>query len=144
MPETQSYQNHKRYVPAYHYYTAAGSLAVLVWAVYRAIQNFSLDRIMILLLVVVLIMVSFWARAFALVAQNRIIRLEERLRLATIVGDPLRSRIDDLGMSQLIALRFASDAEAPGLMKRVLDEKITDGDQIKRLIKDWRTDDARM
>jgi hypothetical protein len=144
MSETQSYQNHKRYVPAYHYYTAAGALAVLVWAIYRVIQNFSLDRIMMLLLVVVVILVSYWARAFALGAQDRIIRLEERLRLATIVPDPLRSRIDDLAVSQLIALRFASDAEAPGLMKRVLDENITDSNQIKLLIKDWRADHVRV
>jgi len=144
MPETQSYQNHKRYVPAYHYYTAAGAFAVLVWAIYRVIQNFSLDRIMMLLLVVVVILVSYWARAFALGAQDRIIRLEERLRLATIVPDPLRSRIDDLAVSQLIALRFASDAEAPVLMKRVLDENITDSNRIKLLIKDWRADHVRV
>jgi hypothetical protein len=132
------------YVPAYHYYTAAAGFAVLVWAIYRTIQSFSLDRVMMLLLVVVVILVSYWARAFALGAQNRIIRLEERLRLAAILPEALRPRVDDLRMSQLIALRFASDAEVPALMKRVLDENLTGSNEIKQLIKDWRPDYARL
>jgi hypothetical protein len=75
--------------------------------------------------------------------QDRIIRLEERLRLAAVLEEPLRSRARELTDSQLLGLRFASDQELPGLVERALDEKL-DRTQIKKAITDWRPDYLRV
>ena len=79
-------------------------------------------------------------RTNALVVQDRVIRLEERLRMARLLPDDLRPRIDEFTVSQLAALRFASDAELHDLARRVLVEKIERRDEIKRAIKNWRAD----
>ena len=82
-------------------------------------------------------------RSYATHLQDRVIRLEERLRLATILPEPLRSRISDLTDSQIIGLRFASDAELPALTQRALDEKLSRSD-IKKAVTDWRPDYSRV
>jgi hypothetical protein len=82
-------------------------------------------------------------RSFVTHLQDRIIRLEERLRLSTVLQEPLRSRVTELTDSQLIGLRFASDAELPALVQRALDEKLSRRD-IKKAIVEWRPDYARV
>ena len=95
------------------------------------------------LLAIALAFLAFYARSFPLTAQNRVIRLEERLRLQQLLPEPLRARIPELTTSQLVALRFASDGEVAGLVEQTLAEGLTN-DAIKRRIKEWRADFLRM
>ena len=96
-----------------------------------------------LALAVGLILMFWYMRVFAVTVQDRVIRLEERLRMEALLPADLKTRIPEFSPGQLVALRFASDAELPALARRVLDEKLTDQKAIKRLIKEWRADHLR-
>jgi hypothetical protein len=138
----QSYENHPRFVPGFHF-LAFGILVInLIWQLVRVVRELSIDAAVALLLAVALILVAFYTRTFALTVQDRVIRLEERLRLARVCPD-LAGRIPELTPRQLIALRFASDEELPDLARRVLDERITDPKVIKKAIRNWRADELR-
>ena len=75
--------------------------------------------------------------------QDRLIRLEERLRYERVLPEELRWRADELTVDQFVSLRFASDEELPALMRKVLDDKLTERKAIKQLIKNWRADYLR-
>ena len=140
----QNYENHRRYIFGYH--VAAGFLAFafVVYAVYEVIVDFSASALFAVFLGVALVLVGFYAREFALKAQDRVIRLEETLRLGWLLPEDLKSHIASLSMDQLVALRFASDDELPELTRKVLTDPITDREEIKKLIKDWRPDNYRV
>ena len=141
---TQSYATHQRYVPAYHYGTFGALLVVLLWSLFKLVTEFNVDRLMMVVLVVAVAFATFYARAFAVRAQDRVIRLEEQMRLLRVLPEPLQSRIGELSVGQLIALRFAPDEELPELVRRVLDERIAKADDIKRAIRNWRADHVRV
>lgn len=141
---TQSFENHARMVPAYHYVLAALVLAVLIWSVARLVGDPSPDRVIVVLLAVALLLTAFFAREFPLGVQDRVIRLEERLRMETLLPDDLRPRIGELTTEQLIGLRFASDEELPALVRQVLDGGLTDRKAIKRAVRNWRADHQRI
>jgi len=138
----QSYANHRRYVAGYHFVTTALLLVYLFWALYLAIFHFSADHLFGLLSAVILGFLFFYIRQFPLAVQNRVIRLEERLRLERLCPE-LKGRLAEMSPAQLIALRFASDAELPALARRVLDEQIHDQNTIKKQIQSWRADHLR-
>jgi hypothetical protein len=145
----QNYSNHTRWVPVFHF--VAGPLLALnlLWRLYRAGQTLSMgqaraEATFSLLTAVALVILFLYSRQFALKAQDRVIRLEERLRMQALLPENLRSRIGEFSADQLIALRFASDEELPELARRVLEEKIADRGRIKAMVKTWRPDYHRV
>ena len=139
----QSFANHTRIVPAYHM-GAFGCLVInLLWSGYRVVSNFSADALVALLVAVALVLIFFHARIFTLTVQDRVIRLEMRLRLEKLLPADLQPRIPEFTISQLVALRFASDEELPALARKVLTENITDRKAIKGMIQKWNPDYLR-
>ncbi|MCU0650528.1 MAG: DUF6526 family protein [Gemmatimonadaceae bacterium] len=140
----QSADNHAMMVPGYHYVTGGLVLGYLVWAVWRALSLRDWESHFDLLGALALIGVYWYVRAFPLRAQDRLIRLEERLRLERVLPAAMVARIPELSTRQLIALRFAPDAELPELVEWVLREPVTDAKAIKQRIRSWRADHARL
>jgi hypothetical protein len=140
----QSFKNHSRYVPPYHMFVFPVFMINLGWTIYHlATSSLTFESVLSVFMAAALIVLFFCARIFALTVQNRVIRLEMRLRLAELLPAELRPRIPEFSVGQLIALRFASDTELPALARKVLDEKLNDGKAIKQMIKDWQADYLR-
>jgi hypothetical protein len=127
------------------YHLVAGPILLInfLWCAYRAATRVGPDGAIALLLSIALIIIYLFARAFALTVQDRVIRLEMRLRLRELLPADLTPRISEFTRGQLVALRFASDAELPALARRVLDERLTDRKVIKQLVRDWQADTLR-
>jgi hypothetical protein len=140
----QNFENHAKMVPGFHYLGSILLLSLLIWAVLGVVRGGGLESIMVVIGVVTLILIGFYARSFALGVQDRVIRLEERLRMAELLPEDLRPRIHEFSTEQLIGLRFASDEELPGLARRVLDEGIADRKTIKEAVTHWRADHQRV
>jgi len=140
MSQPQNFQNHARFVPAFHFFVAPVFLLNVVWSIVRVVRSFSVGTIMALLVAIALFLLAFTARIFALTVQDRVIRLEMRLRMQQLLPADLRGRIPEYTVDQLVALRFASDVELPALARKVLDEKLTNRKAIKRMVQDWQAD----
>ena len=140
----QSLKNHGKLVPLYHGVAFGLFVINLAWWSIRVFRSPSAGTAVGFLLAVGLILLFFFARVFALGVQDRVIRLEERLRLERLLPGDLKGRIQDFTTEQLIGLRFASDEELPGLARRVLDEGISDRKTIKQAVKHWRADHQRI
>ena len=143
-PIPQTYQNHVRWIPMFHFVVAPIFLLNFIWALYRMATGFSAESAITVLVALGLIFTFFFSRVFALAAQDRVIRLEERLRMATLLPDDLKPRINDFSSGQLVALRFASDAELADLARKVIEENIEHQKQIKECIKTWKPDYQRV
>jgi len=140
----QSFENHTRYVPLYHFVLFGILMINLVWSVVRIVRHPSVDAAVALLIAFGLLILFFYARQFALTMQDRLIRLEMRLRLAKVLPADLAQRIGELTASQLIGLRFASNEELPELVRKVLAEGISDRTAIKRMVRTWQGDYLRV
>lgn len=144
----QSYANHARFVPGFHFITV-GILAVnLLWSLYRLFLPYSeevpvFDRIMAVLVAGAIVGVAYYARIFTLTVQDRVIRNEMHARLEAALPPDLRPRIGELRRGQIIALRFAGDEELPELTRQVLDGRLRKADEIKRAVRTWRADHLR-
>jgi hypothetical protein len=143
MPE-QSAANHARMVPLFHYVGGLGAIALLVWSLIVLVRAPDAHHAMDALTAVVLMIVFWYARTFPLTAQDRIIRLEERLRMARVLPADMQPRIEEFTRAHLIAMRFAPDDELPGLARQVLDGTLQDPKAIKAAIKQWRADHLRV
>jgi Family of unknown function (DUF6526) len=141
--QPQNFANHRKIVPLYHIVTF-GILAInLIWRLVQLVRWTSWQALLDLLVAFALMGLFFYARIFALTVQDRMIRLEMRLRLMGILPADLKGRIDELTRDQFVALRFASDAEMADLMREVLTNNIRSRDEIKRRIKNWTPDYLR-
>jgi hypothetical protein len=140
----QTFENHTRYVPLYHGLLFGILTVNLVWSVVRIIRRPSVDVGVALLMALAFLLLFYYERRFALTVQDRLIRLEMRLRLAKVLPADLAQRIGELTVSQLIGLRFASDEELPELVRKVVTEGITDRTAIKRMVHSWQGDYLRV
>jgi len=144
VPPEQTYARHRRIVPGYHGVAASCAIAYLGWSVWQAARHPSVASAMQVVLAVAVGLLFWYARVFALTLQDRLIGIEERARMERLLPADLRPRIPEFTRGQLIALRFASDAELPALAQRVLNEGVRDREAIKRMITQWRPDHFRV
>ncbi len=140
---SQSYKNHSRIVPAYHYVAFPLFGANFFWALYQTVVQFSWHHAVDLALATSLVLLFFLTRVMALTVQDRVIRLEMRLRMRDLLPESLQPRINEFSVKQLVALRFAGDEELPELARRVLDERLVDQRLIKQLVRNWQADHLR-
>jgi hypothetical protein len=140
----QNLQNHTRLVAPFHMFVLPVLLLNAGWTIYHVVKaGISFESLLGVLLAFALLTLALFTRVFALTVQDRIIRLEMRMRMAEVLPVDLRPRIPEFTLGQLVSLRFASDAELPALARKVLDEKMNDRKAIKQLVKDWQGDYLR-
>jgi len=139
----QTFENHTRLVPAYHFVAFPLFAVNFFFALYQVVTDFSWGNLVAFGVAVALVLLFFVARLMVLTVQDRVIRLEETLRLRALLPADLQARIGEFTVKQMVALRFASDSELPDLARQVLDGKIHDQKAIKRLVRQWRADYQR-
>lgn len=140
----QSFEHHAKMVPLYHYWATGFLVIPTLYFAYVAATDFSVASLLMLVFAVGVIIAALFARIFALGVQDRVIRLEERLRMHRLFPDDLVERIEDVTTDQLVGLRFAPDDELVDLTRRVLAGEFADRKSIKRAVKRWRPDHQRI
>lgn len=143
MPQPQSFKNHPRLFPPFHFFV----IPVLFLNFLNSIRHVwlapSRSTVFALIVAAALLMLGFLSRIMALTVQDRLIRLEMRLRLREVLPSDLQARVGDLSVKQLIALRFACNAELPDLVREVLSGKLATQKEIKQRVKEWQADYLR-
>jgi Family of unknown function (DUF6526) len=135
----QTFANHVRFDPLFHFFTLPVFALAVIWSIVHLIRHPSWHAGGLFVLLAAAATAVLKTRLYALRVQDRVIRLEERLRLSTALSEPLRSRIPELTEDQLIGLRFCCDAELPVAVERVLSQKLKRA-EIKKGIQTWRPD----
>lgn len=147
MADQQTYSNHTRWYPLFHFVVMPllllNFLSHLVRLFMAAPETGRKTLAFWVLFSLALILLALASRLMALKVQDRVIRLEERLRYREVLSAELAAKASDLPVNQIIALRFASDAEVGGLVERVLNGELVSQKDIKLAIKDWRGDYLR-
>jgi Family of unknown function (DUF6526) len=139
----QNFKNHMKFVPVFHFFVLPALLFNVGWAIYRIVRAPSGGSVENMVVALALLLVALYGRMFALAVQDRLIRLEMQLRLQQLLPANLRPRIPEFSVNQLVALRFASDAELPELAGKVLADNLQDRGTIKRMIQNWQPDELR-
>jgi len=136
----QTYKNHTRRLPAFHFFVLPVLLLNFLNEARHVWRYPSEGAALTAVVAAALLTLGFLSRTQALAVQDRVIRLEMRLRLRQVLPPEMHARIPELRSRQLVALRFASDAELPELVREVLDGKLNTGKEIKRRVKNWQSD----
>lgn len=139
----QTYKNHTQWFPLYHFVVTPILLINFANAIRHLYLAPSRSTGWGVVMALTFVLLGLAARVMALTVQDRLIRLEMRLRLAGILPPDLQARVKDLTRGQLVALRFASDAEMPALMREILAGGLASQKAIKLRVKDWQADDLR-
>ncbi|MDB4883931.1 MAG: hypothetical protein JWL95_2697 [Gemmatimonadetes bacterium] len=139
----QNFANHRRFFSLYHYVALPIFIANVVVTFIAAFRRPSYWTVWSFVVAIAFVTGLVASRTSALIVQNRVIGLEMRLRLATILPVELCKRIPELHLKQLIGLRFAGDAEIPGLVERCLRGELLTADAVKREVQHWRPDFVR-
>ena len=140
----QTLANHVKLDPPFHLVLLPTLIVIIILSITNVVRNYdTLSAWVVLLMMLAVVNLSLRARVYALKVQDRVIRLEERLRLSSLLQEPLRSRIGELTESQLVAIRFACDAEAPAIVQKALAESLKNAD-IKKAVGTWRPDYFRI
>ena len=145
MPDSaQSYKAHRRFLPPYHFFIAPVLVINVIVELARLYQYQTLYHAWAVTVAIALLGLGLMARAMALTAQTRVIRLEERLRLQKLMPVEEHATIGTLRPSQLVGLRFASDEEAPELARRCAAGDLKSSGDVKKQVKNWRADHLRV
>jgi uncharacterized membrane protein YciS (DUF1049 family) len=140
----QNYANHTRWDPLFHFFAIPVFMVTVIVNIWNLIQGpFSFSAVWMVIFSIAVVVAALRIRLYALKVQDRVIRLEERVRCAALLSEPMRSRIGELTEAQCIALRFASDNELPGLVEKTLAGNLA-AKEIKKSITNWRPDYFRV
>jgi hypothetical protein len=139
----QNFDNHARFVPAFHFFVLPVLLINFGRSLYLLRHGVTRGMIFEVLMAAALLTIALTARTFALSVQDRVIRLEMQLRMAELFPMDLKGKINEFTVGQLVGLRFASNEELPELARRVLQDRISDRAAIKKMVKNWRPDYLR-
>lgn len=139
----QNYANHVRHQLVFHFFLIPVLILNLIYSIILLIRHPNPNAVWVVIMAIALLVMAFLVRINPLKVQDRIIRLEERTRLSTLLSNPLCSRIPELTEKQLVALRFASDEELPTLVEEALRHNLK-SKEIKKRIRNWRPDDWRV
>jgi uncharacterized protein DUF6526 len=136
----QTYKNHGRFLPAFHFFVVPVLLVNFLNAARHVYLWPTRSTLFALVVALALLTLAFLSRVMALAVQDRVIRLEMRLRLRQLLPPDMHGNINGLTPRQLVALRFASDAELPELVREVCAGKLTTSKDIKMRVKSWQAD----
>jgi hypothetical protein len=139
----QSFQNHTKFFPMFHFFVLPILAINLIRAIVVAVRAFSWSTAFGVLFALALVALALASRLMALTVQDRVIRMEMWLRLQSVLPADLKPRIPEFTRDQLVAMRFASDGELPTLARKVLDERLGERKAIKQLVQNWQPDHLR-
>jgi hypothetical protein len=143
MSGQQTYATHRRFDPPYHFFLAPLALVALLVASYDLIRKPNLHHALALVAVAAMVLLVLKVRSYAVRVQDRLIRLEEALRMQRLLPADLQGRIHDLSPKQMVGLRFAADAELADRVREALEQNL-DSEAIKKRIQTWRPDTFRV
>jgi Family of unknown function (DUF6526) len=141
--KVQNFENHTRFVPLFHGFVLPVLALNLIWSLVQVRNGVTFASVLSVLVAAALAALALSARLMALTVQDRVIRLEMRMRLGTLLPADLQPQIGDFTVAQLVSLRFAGDDELPTLARQALAEKLDDRKAIKRRVKNWQGDFLR-